>query len=121
MIIDYSRLLAVPGSVQGFELESRTLPPLGWLPTNGQRGTSPVNTDGAQEFSRPPALLGASPYPATIGYIMGLLPLMDIWRMGQGVARLPYGPYTGGDFIREQGNTEFGVNSSPMNIPKLLG
>lgn len=119
-MIDYSAL-TVPGAVQGFQVESATLPRLGWLPMNGKPGTSPVNTDGAQEFSRAAPMIGPGPYPYTIGYIMGLLPLIDIWQFGQNIARLPYGPYTGGDYIREQGRTEFGVNSSPMNVPKLLG
>ena len=119
--IDYTEALTVPGAVQGFHVESPVLPKLGWLPQNGNRGASPVNTDAAQDFSRYPPLRSPMPYPGTIGYVMGLLPLMDIWRFGMGVARLPFGPYTGGDFIRGDNRTEFGVNSSPMNIPKLLG
>lgn len=119
--IDYGALQAAPGTIQSFVVESPTLPKLGWLPTNGRPGTSPVYTDAAQDFARSPAQLGPSPYPYTIGYIMGLLPLMDIWKFGQNVARLPFGPYTGGDYIREQGRTEFGVNSAPLAVRKLLG
>ena len=121
MQIDYSTLLFVPGGVQGFAVEAKTLPQMGWLPNNGMPGQAPVFTSAAQNFSRKGPVLGKGPYPSTIGYIMGLLPMMDIWRFGQMFARLPYGPYTGGDYIREQNRTEFGVGSSPMNLPKLLG
>lgn len=120
--IDYSALIAVPGAIQGFRVESPSLPPLGWLPNNGGRGRPAVNTDAEQAFTRPRQHIDPMPYPTTVGYIMGLLPMSDIWRFGaNGLARLPAGPYTGGDYVREQGNTGFGVESAPMNFPKLLG
>ena len=118
---DYTAVTAAPGARDGFQLEQVSLRQLGWLPLNGMPGAPVVNSDASQNYSRSQPVIDIRPYPATIGWISGLLPLMDIWRWGNNIARLPGGPYTGGDHVREQGNTEFGVNSSPLKVPKLLG
>lgn len=114
-------LLEAPGARTGFRVEPDSLPRLGWLPQNGGPGQPTINTDAEQGYSRGQALIDVRPYPPTIGWVQGLLPLADIWTMGQGYARLPGGPYTGGDYVREQGGTEMGLGSRYLKIPKLLG
>lgn len=116
-MIDFSGLYA-PEARQGIKTEASTLPPLGWLPANGGRGQASVETDGEQKFARGQPRVSVNPYPYTIGWIQQLLPLMDIWRFGYGVTRIPYGPYRGGEKVAELSSPEFGINSAPVALPQ---
>lgn len=118
--ISYDGLYA-PEANSGIRTESGVLPALGWLPGNGGAGRPAVNTNAAQNYTQPFPRVSVTPYPGTIGWIQQLMPLMDIWRFGYGITRIPLGPYMGGDKANELGGTEFGVNSSPLATPQISG
>lgn len=119
-MINFDGLYA-PEAVTGIRVESGVLPKLGWLPGNGRPGGPAVNTNSAQNYTTSPQGVPRNSYVESIGYIQGLLPLMDIWRFGYGISRIPYGPYRGVEKVSEQGNQEFGVNSAPMAWPQISG
>lgn len=119
-MINYNGLYA-PEAVTGIHTESGVLPSLGWLPDNGRPGGPAVNVDSGQNYAVGFPRISVNPYPPTIGFIQGLLPLMDIWRFGMGITRVPYGPYRGGDKAAELSSPEFGVNSAPMTFPQNSG
>lgn len=120
MQIDFSGIYA-PEAVTGIRTESGVLPALGWLPDNGRPGGPPMATSSAQNYAQSLPRISVNPYPGTIGWVQQLLPLMDIWRFGMGITRIPYGPYRGGETVTEQGGMEFGINSAPMALPQIGG
>lgn len=109
------------GAAQNFFVGSADLLPLGWLPQNGGPGQAPVNTDAAQGFGYGVPIVGSWPYPPTIGWLSSEFPLMDIWRFGYGITRLPMGPYLGGDRPSNFNGMEWGTNSSPFSTPQTSG
>lgn len=55
----------------------------------------PVDLNGSLDYMRPQMHMAPMPYPETIGYVQGLLPLMDrlVWHDMKG--KTPFGPYIG--------------------------
>lgn len=55
----------------------------------------PLDLNGAQDYTRPQTGFSPFPYPLTVGYVSGLLPLMDAQTYFNMRGDQPFGPFIG--------------------------
>src|SRR5574337_436315 len=89
---------------QPLQLENPQLRPL----SSGVSCLTAINMDAGQNYTRPQSGISPMPYPPTVGYIQGLLPLMSTWVWDNMQAKLPGTFYLGGSDIMVDVGMSFG-------------